>query len=407
VADAKDLARLLDVDQPYLERARSSADLPEISLLAEWARGAHLTRVVKGRLVGNKSAAGLLDRPLELWQRAFDAFPGLGPAVCVPTSYYEAPALLGQWLPEVAPALWLSLYTAGGTPVPVELLVEITRDALVEPMPLGLVVDAREMFWRRDLAAVLDAMRLAGAVELTTSTDPPERDKLIELSGDDEPDLTFVRLTPLGLWGVRNALREQGFDAPLTEDLAGEPAGVMCDALEYASPEVTEAALAAWIAARGEDKAAAELAAFCTDAPSASARLMAMNGLAHTGTAGVTQAQRLRSGGGLPGAVATTWLIEHSVINESTASDQELALALVDNFAALYEHDTLIEDLAAYPVDDQVGFVRALADTAHPERAGMLTVISTEHPDRAVADAARKAVSGRGPRGVLRAIGRP
>lgn len=227
VADAKDLAGLLDVDHPYLERARSSADLPEISLLVEWARAAHLVRVVKGRLVGIKSAAGLLDHPLELWQRAFDAFPRLGPAVCVPTSYYDAPALLGQLLPEVAPALWLGLYTAGGTPIPVELLVEITRHAMAGPSVVSvgsLIVDVRAMQWRRDLTAVLAAMRLLGAVELTTSADPAERDKLIELSGNDDPDLTLVRLTPLGLWGVRDALREEGFDVPLIEDPAGKPA---------------------------------------------------------------------------------------------------------------------------------------------------------------------------------------
>lgn len=410
VADAKDLAALLAVDHPYLARARSSADLPEVSLLVEWAKAAHLVRVVKGRLVGIKSAAGLLDRPLDLWQRAFDAFPRLGPAVCVPTSYYDAPAMLGQLLPEVAPALWLSLYTAGGTPVPVELLVEITRDAMVDPFAVSvgsLIVDVREMQWRRDLAAVLAAMELLGAVALTTSTDPAERDKLIELSGNNDPDLTLVRLTPLGLWGVRDALREEGFEVPLIEDLAGQPAGVMCDALEHATPEMTEAVLTAWVEARGEDAAAAELAEFCVNAPSSSARLAVMTGLAHTGTAGVAQAQRLRSAGGLPGAVATTWLILHAVIDQSDASPEELTLSLADNLAAIHEHGALIDDLTTYPVDDQIGFVHALASTDHPDRAGMLEVISTEHPDRTVADAAREAVSGQGSSRVLRAIGKP
>lgn len=165
-------------------------------------------------------------------------------------------------------------------------------------------------------------------------------------------------------------------------------------------------ALAAWIAARGEDTAAAELAAFSTDARSPSARLVAMVGLTHTGTAGVTQAQRLRSAGGVAGAIATTWLIQHSVLDRSAATEQELALALADNFAASHEHDMLIEDLAAYPVDDQVDFVHALANADHADRADILKVISTEHPNRAVADAARKAVNGRGGPRVLRAVNR-
>lgn len=375
VVDAKDLAGLLDVDHPQLARARGSEDLPETSLLVEWAKAAKLVRTVKGRLVPIKSAAGLLDRPFELWRQAIDAFPGLGAALCGPGGY---PSLLGHHLPDVAPALWLSLYTAGGSPVPVDLLFEITQDALAEPdvFDVGdLIDDADEVLWRRDLTAVLAAMELAGAVEL---------------SGD-----SFVGLTPLGLCGVRDLLRAEGFDAPLTDDLAHGPAGTMCDALEYATPEVTEAMLTAWVEARDEDAAAAELAALCVSAPTSWARLVAMNGLAHTGPAGVAQAQRLRAAGGLAGAVATTWLIEHAVLDERDASQAELTLSLADNFAALHEHDMMIEDLETYPIDDQVGLVHALAGSDHPDRARLLEVIATDHPDRTVADAARKAAGGR------------
>lgn len=87
VADARELAGLLGVDQPYLERARSSANLPEVSLLVAWARAARLVRVVKDRLVPVKSATALLDRPLDLWRRAYTAFHELGAAVCMPTSH--------------------------------------------------------------------------------------------------------------------------------------------------------------------------------------------------------------------------------------------------------------------------------------------------------------------------------
>lgn len=392
IADAKDLADRLDVDQPFLLGARSSADLPDVSLLVEWARAARLVRVVKGKLVGVKSAAGLLNHPLDLWQRAFDTLPDLGPAVCPPTSHYESPSLVGLLLPDVTAAVWLSLYTAGGIPVPLEMLVEITRDAMVEPgtFDIGsLIVDVREMFWRRDLAAVLTAMELLGAVELTESTDAAERDKLIELSGNDEPDLTLVQLTPLGIWGARNALRAEGFEVPLVEDLAGEPVGVLCEALEHATPEVTDVALSAWVAARGEDAAAAELATFCADTPSASARLLAMNAMRHAGAAGVAAARRLRSAGGLAGAVATTWLIQHSGLDENDASEQELLLSLADNLTAMSEHDMLIEQMTAQPVDEQVDLIRGLAATDHPDRSRLLDVVATEHPEQTVATAAR------------------
>jgi hypothetical protein len=392
IADAKELADLLDVDQPFLRAARSSADLPQVSLLVEWAKAARLVRVVKGKLVGIKSAAGLLNRPLDLWQRAFDTLPDLGPAICPPTSYYESPSLVGQLLPDVTAAVWLSLYTAGGTLVPMEMLVEITRDAMVEPGSFSissLIVDAREMLWRRDLAAVLAALELLGAVERAESTDTAERDKLIELCGNDDPDLTLVRLTQLGIWGARNALRAEGFEVPLVEDLAGESVGVLCEALEHATPEVIDVALTAWVASRGEDAAAAELATFCADAPSASARLVAMNGMAHAGAPGVAQAKRLRSAGGLPGAVATAWLIQHSGLDQNDASKQDLLLALADNLAAMGEHDMLIDQMTAQPIDEQVNLIRALAATDHPDRAELLDVIATQHPEHAVAIAAR------------------
>jgi hypothetical protein len=41
-------------------------------------------RVTGGRLAQVKKNAGLLQRPLELWTRMFEAFPRLGEALCVP-----------------------------------------------------------------------------------------------------------------------------------------------------------------------------------------------------------------------------------------------------------------------------------------------------------------------------------
>jgi hypothetical protein len=304
-------------------------------------------------------------------------------------------------LPEVAPALWLTLYTAGGTPVPVELLVEIVREAMAGPFTFGvgaLMADLRELMWRRDLASVLAALETLGAVELTVSTDSQERDKIVELSGSDDPDLTLVRLTPLGLWGAREVLVEEGFAAPLAGDLAGQVLDEVCAALEHAAPELAESVLTAWVAARTPAEAAADLAAFCSDASSPSARLLAWAGLEHTGPAGVEQARRLRSAGGVAGAMATEWLVRHSDLDEGAAREEEMLLALAENLAAMHEHDVLIEELSHHPIDDQVGFVRALAGTDHPHRSELLAVISTQHPEQQVAATARTAIGTRGGR---------
>src|SRR6266511_457612 len=72
LADARELVGLL-----------GSEELRGITTVAEWAKASGLARVTSGRLVGVKKYAGLLERPLELWARMFEAFPRLGVALCV------------------------------------------------------------------------------------------------------------------------------------------------------------------------------------------------------------------------------------------------------------------------------------------------------------------------------------
>ncbi|HUQ58327.1 hypothetical protein [Lentzea sp.] len=391
VADARELAMVLGVDAPYLERARSSADLPEVTLLVAWARAARLVRVVKGRLLAVKSAGGLLDRPLDLWWRAFEAFGELGPEACAPASRYEAPSLLGQVLSEVALDLWLGLYTAGGAPAPVELLAESVREVM--SVRFGVLAGLRDMMWRRDFAAVLAALETLGAVELTVAADPRERDKIIELSGRDDPDLTLARLTPLGLWGARRALRAQGFDAPSVKELAEAPLEQVCEAARHCAPEIAESVLRTWVASRDAEDAAAELAAFCVNGPSPAARLLAWSALADTGVSGVGQARRLRSEGGVAGGMATEWLVGCGELALEAAGQQEMLLALSENMAAMHDHGMLIEQMAGHPLHDQLGLVQAIASAHHPDRVAMLTAISHDHPEHDIAAAAYEALN--------------
>jgi hypothetical protein len=399
VADARELARMLDADRPYLERARSSADLPEVSLLIAWAKAARLVRVVKGRLVPVKSAAGILDRPLDLWRRAHEVFPELGHAICMPTSHYEGPSLLGEALPEVLPELWLCLYTAGGTSVPVELLVQVVRDALHARFDFGaggMLVDFRELMWRRDLGHMIEALQTLDAVKLSEDLSDAELDKIIELSGNSDPELALVGLTPLGLWGVREQLLAEGCVAPVVSELTGLPWEQVCGAVRHASPDVTESAVTEWVTARPAAEAAAELAEFCATGPSPSDRLLTWTALEHTGALGVGHARRLRSAGGVVGAVATEWLVRHDALAQDAAHEHEMILALAENLAAMHEHDLLIDELTRHPIDDQTSFVDALAGTDHPDRFDLLTTIAERHPDGEVAAAARTALGRQG-----------
>jgi hypothetical protein len=259
LTDARALAAALGVDDFSRDRARTADDLPEIALLVAWARQARLVRVVKGRLVPVKSSAALLSRPIELWQRAFAALSELGEHFGG-SNVFGAPSLFGMSLEEALPLLLFELYAAGGEPIPVELFHRLVGDAVNERF--GCVVDdlagdVEQRLWRRDVTALLDALELLGAVALGESQ---EHDVLSELAGRDDPDPTLVALTPIGLWAVREVLLAQGVPAPLVGELAGDDVEYVCVRLAGVRPEVAEAELAAWVAARSVRAAADELA---------------------------------------------------------------------------------------------------------------------------------------------------
>jgi hypothetical protein len=285
LADARALAASLSVDAFSREHARTADDLPETSLLLAWARQARLVRVVKGRLVPVKSAAALLGRPIELWQRAFVALGGLVDQVRSGTAV-GAPSLFGMSLGEAFPVLLLDLYAAGGEPVPVEQFHRLVRDEV--NARFGCVVDdlageAEQRFWRRDVTALVDTLELLGAVHLGESHD---HEALTELAGRDDPDPTLVALTPIGLWAVREMLLERGVHAPLAGELAHEDVEYVCVRLAGVRHEVAQAELAAWVAARSPRAAADELARLLRRTDDPTHRALALHALARNGERG-------------------------------------------------------------------------------------------------------------------------
>lgn len=284
--DARAVADALDLDHFSRDRARTSDDLPEITLLLHWAREARLVRVVHGRLVQVRSAAPLLSRPIELWRRAFEAVGGIGEHFGG-SNVFGAPSLFGMGLGEAFPILLHHLYAAGGDPIPVELFHRVVRDTVNERM--GCVVDdlagdVEQRLWRRDVTALLDALELLGAVHLEESLDGDNHEELIELAGRDDPDPTLVSLTPIGLWGVHELLTDQGVHAPLSGELAGEDIEYVCVRCSRMRSEVAEAELTAWVEARPRRGAAQEILRYLKRAEHPTHRNLALYALARTGT---------------------------------------------------------------------------------------------------------------------------
>ncbi|WP_189192557.1 hypothetical protein [Streptomyces albiflavescens] len=73
LSDARELVERLDTGDDT-DSVRSSAELSRLNLLVEWAKKARLIRVAKGRLYAVAKAEPVLNDPLALWRRAFDAF---------------------------------------------------------------------------------------------------------------------------------------------------------------------------------------------------------------------------------------------------------------------------------------------------------------------------------------------
>lgn len=294
LGDARAVADALDLDHFSRARARTSDDLPEITLLLHWARQARFVRIVNGRLVQVKSAAPLMGKPIEMWRRAFEAVGRIGEHFGG-SDVFGAPSLFGMSLGDAFPVLLQQLYAAGGDAIPVERFHRSVRDAVNQRM--GCVVDdlagdVEQRLWRRDVTALLDALELLGAVALTESLDTDDHAELAELAGRDDPDPTWVALTPIGLWAVREMLVDAGVHAPLVGELADEDVEYVCVRMARARPEVADAELAAWVQARPGRAAAQELMRFLGRVEEPRHRELALRALARTGGQGRERPRR-------------------------------------------------------------------------------------------------------------------
>jgi hypothetical protein len=366
----------------------------ELAALMRWARSAGLVRTVRGRLVPVKSRRALLGRPIDLWRQLFTTFAGdVGSDA---EGEGEAPPFVPLWhhWPQMFELLQLSLYTAGGEPVPVEMLLEITLDARVGMLgfaPYANPAPGVREDWHGHLVDALAALESLGAIQTGPSGDPAVDRQILDMSARDDPDLTLAALTPIGLWAVNRMLVEQGVPAPVLGELAGAELSELHRRLAMAGPELVDSELAGWVDHRGPQRAAAEAQTLMQAAEEPAERLFAMRVLALTGEHGVAAAHRLRAAGGIPGSVATGWLLSTEALDPSVAAVEESMLGVVDQFCALADEGFVEVAFEGQSVPDQVRMVVECARTEHPSRLDVLDAIADAPVDRKVAKAARKA----------------
>ncbi|MFF8024105.1 hypothetical protein ACFZDJ_23925 [Streptomyces sp. NPDC007896] len=308
LSDARELVERLDTGDDT-DSVRSSADLPRLNLLVEWAKTARLIRVVKGRLYAVAKAEPVLNDPLALWRRAFDAFRELPSPVrdgrggrYGESVLFDEYDMYGVVLPDVLATLYSLPY-----PMPWPGLRDTVPLAYRSSSLLEVFATDSIGFGQADddLRTVLSVLEDLGAIEChqgmgdpvfadlamsendlddalldeTLSGDavldgaPPDDALLSGALLDDEASqrarklkselssgpVELIRLTDLGTDSVRRRLLAEGRDAPLIGELAqASPAGLLGVLADHYDPESARVELAAWMAVHGDRSAALE-----------------------------------------------------------------------------------------------------------------------------------------------------
>lgn len=214
----------------------------------------------------------------------------------------------------------------------------------------------------------------------------------------DDTDVSrygMVRLTPLGLYGLRSRLLEAGFDAPAVGDLADKGADALLDGTAVFPQTAAQAETEMWLTRREPLAAARELlaAARGLDAGAPLRRLRCQQALSLVGAEAEPALREVLDDPEL-GGLARVWLTEAGFSGVPAPSEELVFWLTVDTLAAQLaaegnseELRALVEGLAA----QHSGFFAAAWRVDHPATADVLEAMGRLHPDKKIAKEARKA----------------
>ncbi|MEU6373324.1 hypothetical protein [Streptomyces sp. NPDC046909] len=416
IADARELVAVLGTGDKA-EGVRSSADLPRLGLLVEWAKKARLVRVAKGRLYAVAKARPVLADPLQLWLRAFDACFELRKELIGARSGWHVESMLFDVYEEVLEDVLNTLYS-----LPYPMPWPHLRDSVHLAYRSGFRFDdgaglPHGMWFEhadRDLRTVLDALVDLGAIErdrgmadpvfldvdLSGAGDelpadmPPELVELLGNAGapkdaaaqesarDRREELAagpveLLRLTELGTRAVRRRLLAGGRDAPLVGELAqASAAGLLGVLAEDYEPDAAHAELAGWMSAHGEWDAALRQLTDAVRTMAFRARAQAMLDVLVTALPDDEGERLLRAlrGDDRLAPLALNALAHRELLSPEDMSDAEHLLVLAESLLQFVElaggGDGAAEALRAQGPEIRDAVAAAL-DSAHPDRAGL------------------------------------
>ncbi|MFI9650190.1 hypothetical protein ACIHAA_28450 [Streptomyces sp. NPDC052040] len=214
----------------------------------------------------------------------------------------------------------------------------------------------------------------------------------------DETDVSrygMVRLTPLGLYGVRARLLEAGMSAPAVGELADKGADALLDGTSAFPPAAAQAETEQWLTRREPLAAARELlaAARGSDAGAPLRRLRCQQALSLVGPEAEPALREVLDDAEL-GGLARVWLVERGAADVPPPPESMVFWLTIDTVAAQLaaegnseELRGLVEGLAA----QHSGFFDTAWRVDHPATPEVLEAMGRLHPDKKMAKEARKA----------------
>ncbi|MBT3075265.1 hypothetical protein ABT013_05720 [Streptomyces bacillaris] len=292
---------------------------------------------------------------------------------------------------------------AGDAPVPLPALAAsmIVPDDMGEPTDDILEQVSEAMMRLDDQFRLLEPIGIVEYQPVDEALMAEAGDPADTAAGADEEDVTrygMVRLTPLGLYGIRARMLEAGVAAPAVGDLADKGADALLDGIAYYPEAAARAEIQLWLAGRGADgavPAAAELlaAARGTDEGAPLRRLHCQQALALAGEAAEPAVRAVLDDPEL-GGLARVWLAEHGATDVPAPSEAMVFWLAIDTIAAQLDADGeldelqgLVEGLSA----QHSGFFDEVWRVDHPATAEVLEAMGRLHSDKKAAKDARKA----------------
>lgn len=286
--------------------------------------------------------------------------------------------------PVPLPALAASMIVPDDMGEPTDDVLEQVSDAMMKLddqfrlfEPLGLV----------EYQPVDEAL-MADADEDTTEGPGPVDEEDVSRYG-------MVRLTPLGLYGVRARMLDAGVDAPAVGDLADKGADALLDGTSGFPQHAAQAEIEQWLARHEPLAAARELLAAARggDEGAPLRRLRCQQALSLVGNEAEPALRDVLDDPEL-GGLARVWLAEHGATDVPAPSEALIFWLTIDTIAAQLaaegnsdELQGLVEGLA----EQHSGFFATAWRVEHPATADVLDAMGRLHPDKKVAKEARKA----------------